>query len=126
MILGRSTLNVGRATLNALQAVYSILHLNMKFSTPARVAEVLGDSEVVRACYIATLKCKEKLVAKTTCLEPWEPEEKRERLETDEVLIELLVRLERPEHKVKVGSYLSELTRSLLESFLEEYPEIFA
>ncbi|XP_071905692.1 uncharacterized protein [Coffea arabica] len=81
-----------RPTLNALLAVRSTLHLSMKFPIPAGVAEMLGDPEVARACYIATLKGKEKLVAQTTCLEPWEPEEKRERLETDEGLIELPVR----------------------------------
>ena len=93
---------------------------------PARVVEVLGDPEVDRACYIATLKGKEKLVAQTTYLEPWEPVEKRERLEMDEGLVELPVRLKRPDRTVKVGSYLSELTRSALASLLEEYAEIFA
>ncbi|XP_027122264.1 uncharacterized protein [Coffea arabica] len=80
-----------RPTLNALRAVCSTLHLSMKFPTPAGVAEVLGDPEVARACYIATLKGKEKLVAQTACLEPWEPMEKGERLETDEGLVELPV-----------------------------------
>ncbi|XP_027157757.1 uncharacterized protein LOC113759384 [Coffea eugenioides] len=61
---------LGRPTLNALQAVCSTLHLSMKFSTPVGVAEVLGDPEVARTCYIATLKGKEKLVAQTACLEP--------------------------------------------------------
>nr|XP_027103138.1 uncharacterized protein LOC113724435 [Coffea arabica]XP_027103142.1 uncharacterized protein LOC113724438 [Coffea arabica] len=95
---------LGRPTLNALRAVCYTLHLSMKFPTPAGVAEVLGDPEVVRACYIATLKGKEKLVAQTFCLEPWEPMEKGERLETDEGLTELCS----------------------LESLLEEYAEIFA
>ena len=44
---------------------------------------MLGDPEVSRTCYIATLKGKEKLVAQTAYLEPWEPTEKEERLETD-------------------------------------------
>ncbi|XP_027103047.2 uncharacterized protein [Coffea arabica] len=61
---------LGRPTLNALRAVCSTLHLSMKFPTPEGVAEVLGDPEVARACYIATLKGKEKLVAQTVCLEP--------------------------------------------------------
>ncbi|XP_071933156.1 uncharacterized protein [Coffea arabica] len=67
---------LGRPTLNALQAVCSTLHFSMKFPIPARVAEMLGDPEVARAYYIATLKGKEKLVAQTACLEPWEPIEK--------------------------------------------------
>ncbi|XP_071926041.1 uncharacterized protein [Coffea arabica] len=117
---------LGRPTLNALRAVCSTLHLSMKFPTPAGVAEVLGDPEVARACYIATLKGKEKLIAQTTCLEPWEPLEKGERLETDEGLIELPVRLGRPERTVKIGTCLSESTRNSLQSLLEEYAEIFA
>nr|XP_027118612.1 uncharacterized protein LOC113735828 [Coffea arabica] len=56
---------LGRPTLNALRTVCSTLHLSMKFPTPEGVAEVLGDPEVTRACYIATLKGKEKLVAQT-------------------------------------------------------------
>nr|XP_027067682.1 uncharacterized protein LOC113693326 [Coffea arabica] len=83
---------LGRPTLNALRAVCSTLHLSMKFPTSEGVAEVLGDPEVARACYIATLKGKEKLVAQTTCLEPWEPAEKEDRLETDESLVELPIR----------------------------------
>ncbi|XP_071902705.1 uncharacterized protein [Coffea arabica] len=99
---------------------------SMKFPTSAGVAEVLGDPEVARACYIATLKGKEKLVAQTICLESWEPLEKGERLETDEGLAELPVQPDRPEHTVKVGTCLGELVRSSLESLLEEYTEIFA
>ncbi|XP_027181971.1 uncharacterized protein LOC113780363 [Coffea eugenioides] len=98
----------------------------MKFPTLAGVAEVLGDPEVGRACYIATLKGKEKLVAQAAYLEPWEPVEKKETLETDEGLLELPVRRERPDRVVKTGSFLSELTRRALESLLEEYAEIFA
>ncbi|XP_027155205.1 uncharacterized protein LOC113755392 [Coffea eugenioides] len=64
---------LGRSTLNALRTVCSTLHLSMKFSTPTGVAEVLEDPEVVRTCYIATLKDNEKLVAQTACLESWEP-----------------------------------------------------
>ncbi|XP_071905912.1 uncharacterized protein [Coffea arabica] len=117
---------LGQPTLNVLRAVCSTLHLSMKFPTPSGVAEVLKDPEVVRACYVSTLKGKKKLVAQTTCLEPWEPEDKKERLETDEGLTELPVHPERPERIVKVGTCLSELTRSSLESLLEEYAEIFA
>ncbi|XP_071937634.1 uncharacterized protein [Coffea arabica] len=64
---------LGRSALNALRTVCSTLHLSMKFSTPTGVAEVLEDPEVVRTCYIATLKDNEKLVAQTACLESWEP-----------------------------------------------------
>nr|XP_027088503.1 uncharacterized protein LOC113709849 [Coffea arabica] len=117
---------LGRPTLNALRAVCSTLHLSMKFPTSDGVAEVLGDPEVARACYIATLKGKEKLVAQTICLESWEPLEKGERLETDEGLAELPVQPDRPERTVKVGAGLGELIRSSLESLLEEYAEIFA
>ncbi|XP_071924104.1 uncharacterized protein [Coffea arabica] len=117
---------LGRPTLNALRAVCSTLHLSMKFPTPEGVAEVLGDPEVARACYIATLKGKEKLVAQTACLEPWEPMEKGERLETDEGLTELSVQPGRPERTVKVGMGLAELVKSSLETLLEEYAEIFA
>ncbi|XP_027158086.1 uncharacterized protein LOC113759712 [Coffea eugenioides] len=98
----------------------------MKFPTPDRVAEVLGDPEVARACYIATLKGKEKLVAQTVLLEPWEPIEKEERLETDESLVEVPICLERPDRVVRVGSGLNEPARRALESLLEEYEEIFA
>ncbi|XP_071916252.1 uncharacterized protein [Coffea arabica] len=117
---------LGRPTLNALRAVCSTLHLSMKFSTPDGVAEVLGDPEVARACYITTLKGKEKLVAQTTCLEPWELAEKEERLEMDESLVELPICPERSDRAVKAGAGLSELTRKALESLLEEYAEIFA
>ncbi|XP_071911752.1 uncharacterized protein [Coffea arabica] len=115
-----------RPTLKALRAVCSTLHLSMKFPTPAGVAEVLGDPEVARACYIVTLKGKEKLVAQTAYLKPWEPVEKEEKLETDEGLIELPIRPERPDRVVRTGSGLSEQTRRALESLLKEYAEIFA
>ncbi|XP_071918789.1 uncharacterized protein [Coffea arabica] len=92
---------LGRPTLNALQAV-------------------------ARTCYIATLKGKKKLVVQIASLEPWEPVERKERLETDEELIELPISKERPDCVVKTGSCLSELTRKALESLLAEYAEIFA
>ncbi|XP_071906258.1 uncharacterized protein [Coffea arabica] len=117
---------LGRPTLNALRAVCSTLHLNMKFPTPDGVAEVLGDPKVARACYIATLKGKEKLVIQTTCLESWEPLRKGERLETDEGLAELPVRLDQPERTVKVGTCLGDSIRHSLQTLIEEYAEIFA
>ena len=87
---------------------------------------MLGDPEVAWACYIANLKGKEKLVAQTICLEPWEPMEKEERLEIEEGLLELWISPERPDREVKTASCLSEPTRRALESLLEEYAEIFA
>ena len=79
-----------------------------------------------RTCYIATLKGKEKLVAQTTCLEPWEPAGKKERLEMDEGLLEIPINKERLDQVIRVSSYLWELTRKALESLLVEYVEIFA
>ena len=78
-----------RIILKALRAVCSTLHLSIIFPTPAGVAEMLGDPEITRTCYIATLKVKEKRVAQTTYLEPWKLAGKKERLQTDEGLLEL-------------------------------------
>ncbi|XP_071906051.1 uncharacterized protein [Coffea arabica] len=64
---------LGRPALNALRAILSTLHLSVKFPTPGGVAEVHGDPEVVRACYLAMLRGQEKVVAQTTCLEPYIP-----------------------------------------------------
>ena len=60
---------LGRSTHNALRAICSTLHLSMKFLTREEVAEVLGDTKVARACYIATLKGKENLIAQTISLD---------------------------------------------------------
>ncbi|XP_071919987.1 uncharacterized protein [Coffea arabica] len=114
-----------RPTLNTLRAVCSTPHLNMKFLMPAGVAEVLEDPEVTRICYTASLKDKEKLVGQTAYLEPWEPTEKKKRLETDKGLQELPISPERPDYVVKIGSCLKELTKKVLESLLTEYAEIF-
>ncbi|XP_027063129.1 uncharacterized protein [Coffea arabica] len=116
---------LGQPTLKAPRAVCSTLYLSMKFSTSAGVMEVVGDPEVAGVCYITTLKGKEKLVAQIAYLEPWEPAEK-ERPETDERLLELLISKERPDRVVKTDSCLSELTRRALESLMAEYAKIFA
>ena len=52
--------------------------------------------------------------------------EKKEGLETDERLLELLVSRERPDHVVKTSSDLGEQTQRALEALLEEYAEIFS
>ena len=90
------------------------------------VAEMQGDPKVAKPCYITTLKSKKKLVVETTYFEPWEPVERKERLETDEGLVELPVSHKRPDRVVQVGSCLNEQTRRALESLLEEYAKIFA
>ncbi|XP_027061969.1 uncharacterized protein [Coffea arabica] len=64
---------LGRPALNALRAIPFTLHLSVKFPTPAGIAEVHGDPEVARACYLATLRGPEKVVVQTTCLEPYIP-----------------------------------------------------
>ncbi|XP_071939298.1 uncharacterized protein [Coffea arabica] len=64
---------LGRPALNALRAIPSTFHLSVKFPTPGGIAEVHGDPEVARACYLATLRGQEKVVAQTTCLEPYIP-----------------------------------------------------
>ena len=47
---------IGWPTLNALKAVYSTYYLSFKFSTPAGVADVSSDMNVVRECYLATIQ----------------------------------------------------------------------
>lgn len=82
---------LGRPTLNALRAVYFTLHLRIKFSTLEGVVVVSGDPEVAQACYIATLKGKERLVAQTTCLYFLELVEQKEKLGTNNELVEVSI-----------------------------------
>lgn len=50
---------------------------------------MLGDLEVDRACYIVTLKGKEKLVVQMLSLDSLEPVDHEKKLETNEGLEEI-------------------------------------
>ncbi|KAL8136225.1 hypothetical protein AgCh_010718 [Apium graveolens] len=46
---------IGRSALTRIQAITSISHLKIKFSTPTEIEEVKGDYEVAERCYSQTL-----------------------------------------------------------------------
>ncbi|KAK3041005.1 hypothetical protein RJ639_026717 [Escallonia herrerae] len=57
----KSTYNgiLGRAGLNKFQAVASMFHLCMKFSTLNRIGVVKGDQDVARKCYMASCRVED-------------------------------------------------------------------
>ncbi|KAL0405503.1 UNVERIFIED_CONTAM: hypothetical protein Slati_3864200 [Sesamum latifolium] len=51
---------LGRPTLNAFQAVISMYHMKIKFSTPGGVGEVQGDPLQSRRCYVEAVRKGQK------------------------------------------------------------------
>ncbi|XP_071916284.1 uncharacterized protein [Coffea arabica] len=108
MVTQQSPYNVflGRPALNALRAIPSTLHLSVKFPTPGGIVEVRGDPEVARACYLAILQGREKVVAQTTCLEPYIPGDETRQPGTQDEIEEFPLREDRPDQVIRIGALL--------------------
>ncbi|XP_071901052.1 uncharacterized protein [Coffea arabica] len=116
---------LGRPALNALRAIPSTLHLSVKFPTPGGIVEVRGDPEVARACYLAMLQGREKVVTQTTCLEPYISGEQTRQLGTQDEIEEFPLREDRPDQVIRIGSLLP-LEEEGLKALLREYSQVFA
>ncbi|XP_071933618.1 uncharacterized protein [Coffea arabica] len=117
---------LGRPALNALRAIPSFLHLSVKFPTPGGIAEVHGDPEVARACYLAVLRGHEKVVAQTTSLEPYIPGEEARQLGTQDEIEEFPLREDRPDQVLRIGASLPSEEKEGLKALLREYSQVFA
>nr|XP_027093663.1 uncharacterized protein LOC113714067 [Coffea arabica] len=117
---------LGRPALNALRAIPSTLHLSIKFLTPGGVAEVRGDPEVARVCYLTMLRGQEKMVAQTTCLEPYIPGEEARQLGTEDEIEEFPLREYRPVLVIRIGALLPLEEKEGLKALLREYSQVFA
>ncbi|XP_071924818.1 uncharacterized protein [Coffea arabica] len=117
---------LGRPALNALRAIPSTFHLSFKFPTPGGIAEVRGDPEVARACYLATLRGQEKVVAQTTCLEPYIPGDEAQQLGTQDEIEEFPLREDRPDQVIRIGALLPAEEKEGLKVLLREYSQVFA
>lgn len=47
---------VGRLAIRQLRAIFSTIHLAMKFKTPNKIVTVYGDQQVARECYRIALQ----------------------------------------------------------------------
>ncbi|XP_071926225.1 uncharacterized protein [Coffea arabica] len=117
---------LGRPALNALRAIPSTFHLSVKFPTPGGIAEVRGDPEVARACYLPTLRGQEKVVAQTTCLEPYIPGDEVQQLGTQDEVEEFPLREDRPNQVLRIGALLPAKEKEDLKALLREYSQVFA
>ncbi|XP_027178202.1 uncharacterized protein LOC113777367 [Coffea eugenioides] len=117
---------LGRPALNALRAISSTFHLSIKFPTPGGIAEVRGDPAVARACYLATLRGQEKVVAQTTCLEPYIPGDEAQQLGTQDEVEEFPLREDRPDQVLRIGALLPAKEKEGLKALLREYSQVFA
>ncbi|XP_071907805.1 uncharacterized protein [Coffea arabica] len=117
---------LGRPALNALWAIPSTFHLSVKFPTPGGIAEVRGDPKVARACYLATLRGQEKVVAQTTCLEPYIPGDEAQLLGTQDEIEEFPLRKERSDQVIRIGALLPADEKEGLKALLREYSQVFA
>nr|XP_027066609.1 uncharacterized protein LOC113692397 [Coffea arabica] len=111
---------LGRPALNALRAIPSSLHLSVKFPTPRGIAEVHGDPEVARACYLAMLRGQEKVVAQTTSLEPYIPGEEARQLGTQDEIKGFPLREDRPDQVLRIGASLPPEEKEGLKALLIE------
>lgn len=68
---------IGRPTLNAFRVITFMYHLTQKFSTPAKVKVVLGNSVETHRCYALTLKGQLDVQQETNAIEntrqPFQP-----------------------------------------------------
>ncbi|XP_071911843.1 uncharacterized protein [Coffea arabica] len=117
---------LGRPALNALRAIPSTLHLSVKFPTPEGIAEVHGDPEVARTCYLALLRGHEKVVAQTVSLEPYIPGEEERQRDTPDVIEEFPLKEGRPDQTIRIGASLPPKEKDDLKALLREYAQVFA
>ncbi|XP_071909712.1 uncharacterized protein [Coffea arabica] len=117
---------LGRPALNALRAIPSTLHLSVKFPIPGRVAEVHGDLEVARTCYLAMLLGPEKVVVQTACLEPYIPGEEARPPGTQDEIEEFPLREDQPDQVIRIGALLPPEKKEGLKALLKEYSQVFA
>ncbi|XP_071901074.1 uncharacterized protein [Coffea arabica] len=117
---------LGRPTLNALRVIPSTLHLSVKFPTPEGVAEMHGDPEVARTCYLAMLQGHEKVVAQATSLEPYIPGEEERQLDTPDEIAEFPLKEGRPDQTIRIGASLPPKEKDNLKALLREYAQVFA
>ncbi|XP_027168007.1 uncharacterized protein LOC113767998 [Coffea eugenioides] len=117
---------LGRPALNALRAISSTFHPSIKFPTPGGIAEVRGDPAVARACYLATLRGQEKVVAQTTCLEPYIPGDEALQLGAQDEVEEFPLREDRPDQVLRIGALLPAKEKEGLKALLREYSQVFA
>ena len=127
---GQTTIPVqiflGQPALNALRAIPFSLHLNVKFSTLGGIAEVHGDPEVARTCYLDMLRGQEKVVAQTISLEPYIPGEKARQLGAQDGIEEFPLREDRPDRVLRIGASLPSEEKEGLKTLLREYSRVFA
>ncbi|XP_071918741.1 uncharacterized protein [Coffea arabica] len=117
---------LGRPALNALRAIPSTLHLSVKIPTSDGIAEVHGDPNVARACYLAMLRGQEKVVAQTTSLELYIPVEEARQLGTQDEIEEFSLREDRPDRVLHIGALLPSEEKEGLKALLREYSQVFA
>nr|XP_027067812.1 uncharacterized protein LOC113693479 [Coffea arabica] len=87
---------LGRPVLNALRAIPSTFHLS------------------------------EKVVAQTTCLEPYIPGDEAQQLGTQDEIEEFPLREDRPDQVIRIGALLPAEEKEGLKALLREYSQVFA
>ncbi|XP_071929192.1 uncharacterized protein [Coffea arabica] len=98
----------------------------VKFPTHGGIAEVRGDPEVARPCYLATLRGQEKVVTQTTCLEPYIPGDEAQQLGTQDEIEEFPLKEDRPDQVIRIGALLPAEEKEGLKVLLREYSQVFA
>lgn len=122
---------LGRPTLTTLQAVTSIPHFKIKFSTPHGVGEVAGDLDLARRCYRNALinsgvgVSKQKLTM-TIEIEPFTESGTETLVMPAEETEEFELMPGKKEKMVKIGSGLSEPFRTNLIELIRCCADIFA
>lgn len=96
-IIGRPTLNIGRATTSAYR-------LSVKFPIEYGVGEVQGDQYAALECYLAMLNMDEQISTMNI-------EEKRTVVELIEVLEDILLDESNPEKFTRIGTNMEEKTK---------------
>nr|XP_027118756.1 uncharacterized protein LOC113735999 [Coffea arabica] len=82
-----------------------------------------GDPDVARACYLAVLREQEKVVAQTTCLEPYIPGDEARQLSTPNEIEEFPLREDRPDQVLRIGARLPTEEKKGLKALLREYSQ---
>ena len=86
---------------------------------------MLRDTKVARACYIATLKGKENLIAQTISLDSLKRIQVEKKLEIEDAIDEFPSREDKLRQVIKIGLTLSVKSRKQLKHLLREFAEIF-
>ncbi|XP_057949885.1 uncharacterized protein LOC131144936 [Malania oleifera] len=116
---------LGRPFLNAVWAVSSTYHLEVKFPTPQGIRSAKGDQAAARSCYVMALKGKMEAKEALT-MEDLEVRGEYPQISTLHEDVKHIPLQGHQERSIQIGNHLPDTLKSELTKLLDEFADLFA